>query len=185
MQARALAAHLGLLRDAELWYRPSMGQRDGQQAGLLPIQRAAAALAAIDGPGSFCARRSMPIDALEMSVADVGRIRLPLTPQTAERLVAAAEPAPFGRGEETLYDPTVRDAWQIPGDAIDIYWPIWNHHLADVLADFHDDLGLPDGTLCAELDKLLIYGPGQFFAPHRDSERSDEQVQPRRDGSPI
>ena len=111
-----------------------------------------------------------------MSVEGVGPLRLPISPDTARRLIAVAERAPFGRGEETLYDRTVRDTWQIGEEALDIYWAAWNRHLASALQYFHDDLGLPEGTLVAEPDKLLIYSEGQFFAPHQDSERDDDMI---------
>ena len=47
---------------------------------------------------------------------DVGRIALPLLPVQAEELVAQAERAPFGRGEETLVDTDVRRTWQFAAD---------------------------------------------------------------------
>jgi hypothetical protein len=39
------------------------------------------------------------------------------------------------------------------------------------------DLGLPAGTtLRSKLHNLLVYGPGQFFAPHQDSEKADGMI---------
>jgi hypothetical protein len=39
------------------------------------------------------------------------------------------------------------------------------------------DLGLPEGCrLKAQLHNLLVYGPGQFFATHRDSEKADDMI---------
>jgi hypothetical protein len=39
------------------------------------------------------------------------------------------------------------------------------------------DLGLPaTGKLEAKLHKMLVYGPGQFFSCHQDSEASDDMV---------
>ena len=36
---------------------------------------------------------------------------------------------------------------------------------------------MPDGAkLRAELHNLLVYGPGQFFAPHQDSEKADGMI---------
>ena len=45
------------------------------------------------------------------------------------------------------------------------------------LAQIREQLGLPDtGRLRATLDKLTIYGPGEFFAPHQDTEKDDDMI---------
>jgi hypothetical protein len=39
------------------------------------------------------------------------------------------------------------------------------------------DLGLTDGSrLTAKLHNMLVYEPGQFFAAHRDSEKTDDMI---------
>ena len=46
-----------------------------------------------------------------------------------------------------------------------------------MLDDVRDELGLPPTTrLRAELHAMLIYGKGQFFLPHQDSEKDDAMV---------
>jgi predicted 2-oxoglutarate/Fe(II)-dependent dioxygenase YbiX len=53
----------------------------------------------------------------------------------------------------------------------------WNRTLLPVLEELRADLGLADGCrLKAELHSFLIYGPGQFFLPHQDSEKADAMV---------
>ena len=50
----------------------------------------------------------------------------------------------------------------------------WNRTLLPVLEELRADLGLADGCrLEAELHSFLVYGPGQFFLPHQDSEKAD------------
>lgn len=49
--------------------------------------------------------------------------------------------------------------------------------LQAVLEGFRVALGLPARShLRAELHALLVYGKGQFFLPHQDSEKDDEMV---------
>ena len=48
-----------------------------------------------------------------IDVDGVGRIAFPILPAQAERLVAIAEAAPYGRGEETVVDRDVRRTWQV------------------------------------------------------------------------
>jgi hypothetical protein len=45
-----------------------------------------------------------------LTVEGVGPVALPLLPAQAEHLIAAAERAPYGRGEDTLTDISVRAA---------------------------------------------------------------------------
>ena len=52
----------------------------------------------------------------------------------------------------------------------------WNVALNRELDVVRAALGLPEGKLTAVLDKMLVYAPGQFFAPHQDSERADDMI---------
>ena len=45
------------------------------------------------------------------------------------------------------------------------------------LEHFRDELGLSSATrLRAEPHSMLVYGKGQFFLPHQDSEKDDAMV---------
>jgi hypothetical protein len=49
--------------------------------------------------------------------------------------------------------------------------------MAPQLERIGKDLGLGAGSrLKAELHNLLVYAPGQFFAPHQDSEKADDMI---------
>src|SRR5436309_1554918 len=46
-----------------------------------------------------------------------------------------------------------------------------------ILAEVRDELGLPArARLRAEPHALLVYGKGQFFRPHQDSEKDDTMI---------
>lgn len=129
------------------------------------------------GESAFAVRRSCAANALELSVRGVGTLELPVSATTARRLLEVAKPAPFGWGEETRLDKGVRDTWQVAKSRVRIAKRAWSAALAPHLEAFREALGLPeDARLVAELDKLLVYGPGQFFQAHRDSERDDAMV---------
>jgi hypothetical protein len=118
-----------------------------------------------------------PSKGLQLTVRGVGRIRFPITPATARKLCEVARPAPFGHRTKTLLDRRVRDTWEIASDDIEVDARIWSSALGECLVTIGRRLGLPDeGDLEAVPDKMLIYGKGQFFAPHQDSERADEMV---------
>ena len=85
--------------------------------------------------------------------------------------------AKVGRAEQTLTDTSVRDTWEITPDLVTLDGPAWEATLGAVLEDVRDELGLPSTTtLRAELHAMLIYGKGQFFLPHQDSEKDDAMV---------
>ena len=64
----------------------------------------------------FCVGGLREVFMPAIDVDGVGQIAFPLLPVQVERLVAIAEAAPYGRGEETVVDRDVRRTWQIePG----------------------------------------------------------------------
>ena len=139
--------------------------------------RLARLLAGDQAAGSHTAMLRLPGDALELEVADVGAVTLPVRAAQAKRLISAASPALFGRGEETLSDPSVRDTWELTPAQVTLGGARWAAHLDAALTHFRDELGLPEGSrLRAELHSLLVYGKGQFFLPHQDSEKHDDMV---------
>jgi 2OG-Fe(II) oxygenase superfamily len=125
--------------------------------------------------GTFAAEVVCPSEGLRVHVKDVGAIPFPIPLRVAKALQKVAKPAPFGKRDKTLTDRSVRDTWQIAKSRIKVDFP--KQVLDGALLQLRDELGLPsEGTLHAVLDKMLVYMPGQFFAPHQDSERSDDMV---------
>lgn len=145
--------------------------------GTAARDRLALLLAGDQASGSDTAMLRLPGDALDLQVAGVGPVRLPVRAAQAKRLIAVARPALFGRGEETISDRSVRDTWELAPDQITLGAASWDAHLNAALAHFRDELGLPASSgLRAELHSLLVYGKGQFFLPHQDSEKHDDMV---------
>lgn len=132
-------------------------------------ERLARLLDGKDSAGSFSAQFLTPADSLRVEIEGVGQLKLPVTPAQARKLIQRAKPASFGRGEETLTD----DTWEITLDQVTITTTGW----PALLDNIRDDLGLPPHTrLSAELHSMLVYGKGQFFLPHQDSEKDDDMV---------
>jgi predicted 2-oxoglutarate/Fe(II)-dependent dioxygenase YbiX len=130
----------------------------------------AAVLGTVRRPGDFFASGTAELLAPMMEVAGVGPIALPLLPVQAEQLIAVAERAPYGRGEETLVDPAVRRTWQIDAGRVHIGGRHWPRTLERIVARAAEGLGV-DGPVEAALYKLLIYAEGDFFVRHRDTEK--------------
>ncbi|MDO5627082.1 MAG: 2OG-Fe(II) oxygenase [Mobilicoccus sp.] len=120
--------------------------------------------------GSLPERRDGP----RVTVAGVGELRRALLPLQVEDLVALAEPAPFGKGEDTLVDARVRDTWRVPSSLVNVEW---DGALDQVLDEARATLALPPQVrLRAEFHSMLVYTPGQFFAPHQDSQKHEAMV---------
>ena len=89
----------------------------------------------------------------------------------AEQLIAVAERAPYGRGEQTLVDTEVRRTWQIGTDRVHIQGRSWAHTVEAIVARAAAGLGVSE-PVSAELYKLLVYDAGSFFVRHRDTEKA-------------
>lgn len=142
-----------------------------------PLDEIAKLLGRIEAAGAFATRRTCGPQNLRLEAEEVGTVSLPVTPAIARKLCAVAQPARYGYKEETRLDRKVRDTWEIPASRLEIDARKWSKTLAPQLERIRRDLGLPQKCrLRAELHNLLIYGPGQFFAPHRDSEKADDML---------
>jgi hypothetical protein len=133
--------------------------------------RLAAVLRTVRRPGDFFVAGRTELFAPSLEVEGVGPVALPLLPMQARRLVAAAEPAPYGRGAETLIDPAVRRCRQIGPDRVRIGGRHWARTLGAILARVVEGLGV-DTPIEAAFYKLLLYEEGGFFVEHRDTEKA-------------
>ncbi len=141
------------------------------------IDRIQQVLAGAGTPGSFATRHTAGTDDIYFDVVGAGAVPLPMSHRTAQKLFAVARPARYGLREKTLVDPRVRDTWEIGKRQIKLDERHWQPTLDRKLALIARDLGVPQGAkLRAELHNLLVYGPGQFFAPHQDSEKADGMI---------
>ncbi len=127
--------------------------------------------------GSFSAQLLASAHLLQLEVSGVGSVGFPVRAPLAKKLIAVARPAMFGRAEETLTDTSVRDTWELTPDQITLGGPGWTALMERALEHFRDELGLPrTSRLRAEPHSMLVYGKGQFFLPHQDSEKDDAMV---------
>lgn len=127
--------------------------------------------------GSFSAQLLAPAHLLQLEVSGVGPVHPPVRAPLAKKLIAVARPAMFGRGEQTLTDTGIRDTWELTPDQLMLGGPSWPVLLNGALEHFRDELGLPrTSRLRAEPHSMLVYGKGQFFLPHQDSEKHDAMV---------
>jgi predicted 2-oxoglutarate/Fe(II)-dependent dioxygenase YbiX len=124
---------------------------------------------------AFSVEMAAKTDDLSLDIEGFGRVKFPVTPAKARKLLGLGQPARFGRGEQTLTDPDVRDTWEIPKHLIRAQWD--DATLKDILATAKEELGLPNAAeLTADLHSLLVYETNQHFLAHQDSEKDDSMV---------
>lgn len=130
----------------------------------------------IDRPGSFAVGGSDPALLPGLEIADLGPLGLPLTAKQAKELKKHCEQAPYGKGQETLVDTSVRRVWRLTPDRFMLTNPDWNRFLEQTVQKVQTGLGLENQKLESHLYDLLLYEPGSFFLPHRDGEKLDRMV---------
>ena len=116
---------------------------------------------------AFAAECEVPLKDLGVDVAGVGALHQPITPAQALALHATSSPAPHGQRERTVLDTQVRHTGEIAAERLTLRWA--PGALAALQAQAASALGL--AQVEARLHSLLVYGPGQFFKPHQDTEK--------------
>lgn len=150
------------------WY--SMTDSDFPYSRLLaPLE---SLLAGVKRPGGFCVHGALALPMPMVQVDGIGLLSFPLPPAQIGALIAVAERAPYGRGEQTVVDTAVRRVWQIDAARVRISGKSWTQSLGRILAETGRGLGCEEASIQAELYKLLVYDPGGFFLAHRDSEKA-------------
>lgn len=120
----------------------------------------------------YCAQGALALDALHVEVAACGPLERPASADQARALHAASTPAPFGHREATVLDARVRDTGRIAASDVSLRWAAGA--LAALQAEVAQALG--QAALELRLHDLLVYGPGQFFKPHQDTEKHPGMV---------
>jgi hypothetical protein len=120
----------------------------------------------------FFAEGRFPAEELAVRVTGHGPLAKPLTNAQAQHLHGLSRPSKFGHRERTLLDKAVRHSGEIDADDIELVPDSagWTQLLEQV------SQALGSGPLEAWVHKLLIYGPGQFFKPHQDTEKREGMV---------
>lgn len=140
------------------------------------LTRVVELLESVDRPGDFCADGRLFAPMPRISVGGGPGLSFPIPAAQAETLIAAADRAPYGRGQQTLVDAAVRNSWQLAPRRLRVDGTTWEKTLGEIVGRSAEGLGFPAATISARLYKMLVYEPGGFFLPHRDTEKADGMV---------
>src|SRR3990172_10052422 len=98
-------------------------------------------LSTVKHPGEFFATGAVDLPVIRAHVDGLGGLGLPIPLAQAKALARLATPAPYGRGPDTLVDPTVRRGGQIPASAVHLDDSRWRATLDRIVADAAAGLG--------------------------------------------
>lgn len=121
---------------------------------------------------AFAAQGRFDPESLRVRIDSAGALDAPLSAASASTLHLASRPATFGHRERTLLDPSVRHTGEIDPAAVSVDWSAESR--TRLLREISS--ALETGPLEVGLHALLVYGPGQFFKPHQDTEKHEGMV---------
>jgi len=128
-------------------------------------------LSGVGRAGDFFVSGVVEIPMPKVEVDVVGVLSFPVPPIQIAALTARATRAPYGRGEATILDESVRKVWQLPPDRVRLGGKSWAVNFQGILNQVVAGLGCEGMAVTAELYKLLVYDEGGFFLAHRDTEK--------------
>lgn len=134
-------------------------------------QQLLSSLENISSAGTFFSSGSNNFLFPKISVSQLDEIAFPLNKIQIQALISVAHKAPFGKGSETILDEKIRNCWEIDADQISFEGDIWQKFIDKIISQIKPDLGIEDKEIEAHLYKMLIYEEGNFFLPHKDSEK--------------
>ncbi|KAL9653586.1 hypothetical protein ABK040_000505 [Willaertia magna] len=117
--------------------------------------------------------QSMP----SLTTCEYKPIALPiLCKEQANELISHCSKAPYGRGEQTIYDDNVRNTWQLSPSQFRISNKKWDQMIDNLINDeLKPGLGINEHVeVKCSLYKLLLYEEGGHFEFHRDTEKEDK-----------
>ncbi|KAJ7129787.1 hypothetical protein C8R44DRAFT_777696 [Mycena epipterygia] len=98
-----------------------------------------------------------------LRLGSLGHVGLPLSSREAKHVISHCIQAPFGKGERTLVDKSVRDTWEMDASQVHFDNPAWKIFMNKVRQEVCLKLGLTAGqisTVRCEPYKLLLYETG-------------------------
>src|SRR5688572_20232664 len=114
----------------------------------------------------------MEIPMPRVEVEGAGTLSFPVPDAQVAAIVRLAERAPYGWGEKTIVDTSVRKVWRVAPDKVKIGGKSWSANFEIILSKVSAGLGCDGASISAELYKLLVYDRDGFFLAHRDTEKT-------------
>ena len=128
-------------------------------------------LESIQGNGTFVTSGVKKSIFPGLTIDGIGEIGLPINPIIIKEVIKLSKKASFGKGSQTVLDTSVRSVWELDPSQISFNNKKWHSFVRKIVKEAKIQLGLEDKDVQPSLYKLLIYEEGDFFLPHKDSEK--------------
>lgn len=128
-------------------------------------------LDSIEGGTSFCSygNSSQLLPGLEID--GYGEVSFPINTTIYNDILNFSRQAPFGKGSKTVTDVSVRSTQEIDAEQIKFNNPNWGKTIQKIVKSVKEEFAIENKEVSASLYKFLIYKEGDFFLPHKDSEK--------------
>ncbi len=121
------------------------------------LKKISEALSKIDRPGSFCVSGSVPAVLPGLEVKGLGTDRLASHRDPGRGVEEALRSSPYGKGEETLVDTSVRRVWRMEPDHFALTNPEWQRFIKQTVGKVQEELGLERQKLaCSSLRSAAL-----------------------------
>jgi hypothetical protein len=137
------------------------------------LTRLESLLAGVKRAGDFFVHGSLDAPIPRVEVDGVGVLSFPVPASQIEAVIKRAHRAPYGRGEHTIVDTSVRNAWQLDSADVRIGGKAWEKTFQQIMSTVIAGLGCSGMSVSATMYKLLVYETDGLFRPHRDTEKAD------------
>lgn len=117
--------------------------------------------------GTFASSSAVNRLSAGIFVHGIGDIATPLSEVQAFQMIAKAHQAPYGKGSDTIVDTSVRNTWELDPSQFELRDPTWAAQVRILCTQVVETLGI-NGTIKAELYKMLIYEKGAMFKAHTE-----------------
>lgn len=123
----------------------------------------------------FCVTDELVPRDINIEIDGLELMTLPVSQAYIQKLINISSKVQFGLREQTILDENIRNSYEIKSDKLHI--TINEQSLTAMLSKMRNSLGLSENSaLTAHLHNMLIYGSGQFFDMHQDSEKLENMV---------
>src|SRR2546427_4834120 len=121
-------------------------------------------LCGVERVGDFFVSGTVEVPMPKVEVEGVGVLSFPVPPTQIAALVQHATRAPYGRGQDTILDESVRKVWQLPPSKVRLGGKSWAANFDGILKQVIAGLGC-DGMAgsAAPFKTLLYYYCSVFF----------------------
>ncbi len=130
-------------------------------------------LAGVQRAGDFFVHGSLDAPIPRVEIDGIGVLSFPVPASQIEAVIKRAHRAPYGRGEHTIVDTSIRNAWQLDSTDVRIGGKAWEKTFNQIMSTVISGLGCSGMKVSAKLYKLLVYETGGLFRSHRDTEKAD------------